>query len=282
MKKAIHKGFDFSQLGGFPMNQQRLEWMQAAYTELSGGLAAFFGDNVIVSGCIVNGQTVSDGWIVVDGELLPFVGTITGVLSTFLIRTTITPLTFKDGMQKNVQFSKYAQFGSSDNAIQWNKLTRLPNIKALSSNLNNHLSNKNNPHVVTKDQVGLSNIPNAKTDDPSVSDSNILASSKMVNGMLKDKILTTYSTTINSTTPAINITYASERMEVKNHLAVVEVYKETQFGSGIYSVASSPSIIAGVTMTAFSDYCQISVDLNNGSMNPADKYYLSIIIFKMQ
>ncbi|MFV0310524.1 MAG: hypothetical protein ACK5KN_02605 [Dysgonomonas sp.] len=135
MKKVIHQGFDFAQLGGFPLNQQRLEWMQTAYAELSGGLAAMFGDNVIVSGCIVSGQSVSDGWIVVNGELLPFLFSQTGVLDTFLIRTDLTPLTFKDASNKSVQFRKYAQFGTSSDAIAWNTLKRLPSYAFIASHL---------------------------------------------------------------------------------------------------------------------------------------------------
>lgn len=131
----IHKGFDFTQLGGMPLNQQRLEWMQQAYAELSGSLAALLGNNVIVSGCIVSGNTVSDGWIVVNGELLPFAGSQTGVLDTFLIRETLTPLVFKDGTQKNVQFSRFAQFGTSSDAIRWDSLTRLPSYAFIASRL---------------------------------------------------------------------------------------------------------------------------------------------------
>jgi len=131
----IHKGFDFTQLGGMPLNQQRLEWMQQAYAELSGSLAALLGNNVIVSGCIVSGNTVSDGWIVVNGELLPFAGSQTGVLDTFLIREALTPLVFKDGTQKEVQFSRFAQFGTSSDAIRWDSLTRLPSYAYIASRL---------------------------------------------------------------------------------------------------------------------------------------------------
>lgn len=172
MKKVIHQGFDFAQLGGFPLNQQRLEWMQTAYAELSGGLAAMFGDNVIVSGCIVSGQSVSDGWIVVNGELLPFLGSQTGVLDTFLIRTDLTPLTFKDASNKSVQFRKYAQFGTSSDAIAWNSLKRMASYTDVSA----HLSRKDNPHGVTKSQVGLGNIPNAISDNPNLNRSDVIAS----------------------------------------------------------------------------------------------------------
>ncbi|MCP3942227.1 MAG: hypothetical protein GY710_12175, partial [Desulfobacteraceae bacterium] len=43
-----------------------------------------------------------------------------------------------------------------------------------------HTKNKSNPHAVTKAQVGLSSLPNAKSDSTGLSDSNSLATSKAV------------------------------------------------------------------------------------------------------
>lgn len=151
----IHKGFDFSQNGGFPINQQRLEYMQSAYSDLSQAFASLIGDNVIVSGCVTNGTNVSDGWICVGGELLPFVGSPSQ--TTFLIRETKTPLFFQDGQNKEVQFSRFAQFGTGVDAKQWSGLSRLKLLK------------------------DLSKLPTRFTDNPKVSDSDILATSKAVN-----------------------------------------------------------------------------------------------------
>lgn len=222
MKKVIHQGFDFAQLGGFPLNQQRLEWMQTAYAELSGGLAAMFGDNVIVSGCIVSGQSVSDGWIVVNGELLPFLGSQTGVLDTFLIRTDLTPLTFKDASSKSVQFRKYAQFGTSSDAIAWNTLKRMASYTDISA----HLSRKDNPHSVTKSQVGLGNLPNAKTDDPAVSDSNILATSAMVSA-ISGRIFARGSVTLKTSESSVSIKLSdSEIPDSVNWIVIARIYTE--------------------------------------------------------
>lgn len=218
----IHKGFDFTQLGGMPLNQQRLEWMQAAYAELSGSLAALLGNNVIVSGCIVSGNTVSDGWIVVNGELLPFAGSQTGVLDTFLIRETLTPLVFKDGTQKNIQFSRFAQFGTSSDAIRWSDLTRLPRY----SDVSKHITLENNPHKVTKSQVGLGNLPNAKTDDPAVSDSNILATSKMVSA-IAGRIFARGSVTLNTSENAVSIKLSDiEIPDSVNWIVIARIYTE--------------------------------------------------------
>ncbi len=46
--------------------------------------------------------------------------------------------------------------------------------------INIHAALTNNPHSVTKIQVGLGNIPNAKSDEITLNDSNILATSKSI------------------------------------------------------------------------------------------------------
>lgn len=127
-----HKSFDFTQLGGFPLEQERLSWMQQSYTEALQAVSSLIGDNVIVSGCVVAGTNVTDGWVVVGGELLPFKGGVKQ--NTFSIRNITTSLEFEDASFKDVQFYKYCEFGT-DNPISFDSLTRVNTIKAMSNNL---------------------------------------------------------------------------------------------------------------------------------------------------
>ena len=129
-----HKTFDFSKQGGMPLNQQRLEYMQQSYTEALQAVSNLMGDMVIVSGCVVNGNNVTDGWVVVGGELLPFrTGTNTG---TFMVRESSTNLEFKDGQNKPVQISRYCEFGLGIGSYNWSALTRLSTIKQQLADLN--------------------------------------------------------------------------------------------------------------------------------------------------
>lgn len=127
-----HKSFDFTQLGGFPLEQERLSWMQQSYTEALQAVSSLIGDNVIVSGCVVAGTNVTDGWIVVGGELLPFKGGVKQ--NTFSIRNITTSLEFEDSNFKEVQFYKYCEFGT-DNPINFDSLTRLKPIKTISESI---------------------------------------------------------------------------------------------------------------------------------------------------
>lgn len=64
----------------FPFSNKTADKLQEQ-NELLAKLTSIGGDNYIVSGCVDTGGVVSDGFIVVDGELLPFVG---GALKTYL------------------------------------------------------------------------------------------------------------------------------------------------------------------------------------------------------
>lgn len=56
-------------------------------------------------------------------------------------------------------------------------------IAELSQDLDDHINNTSNPHGVTKAQVGLGNLPNAKSDAINLADSNTLATSAAVNAL---------------------------------------------------------------------------------------------------
>ena len=57
----------------FPQYRQALAKMQDM-TLLVAGLAGLGGKNFILSGCVLNGNNVSDGVIVINGEMIPFEG----------------------------------------------------------------------------------------------------------------------------------------------------------------------------------------------------------------
>lgn len=123
----IHKRFDFSQLGGFPLTQERLQFMQEAYSGIDSNMVKIIGNNVIISGVVITdlkiGYNVSDGWIIYNNELLPFIGG-NGLTLKFNIVSTSTPLLFQDGVQRTVQFSKSASLVSIG-SINISDLSRL-------------------------------------------------------------------------------------------------------------------------------------------------------------
>lgn len=107
----MNKRIDLTNLGGFPFTQDTLGWMQDSYRTAFAAVAALCGSKSILYGVEVNGANVTDGWIAVDGEIMPFIG---GVLGSDVIITEIpnvTGETFEDANIRDVYFTKQATSG---------------------------------------------------------------------------------------------------------------------------------------------------------------------------
>jgi hypothetical protein len=111
------KAIDFTQPGGFPLTQDRLDYLQSAYTEVLkvlGSLGVAGASPTILSGMTITGggNTVSDGWFVYGGELIRFTGSTVaptgGDVALVLITAAASPLTFNDGSTPNVLLEKTA------------------------------------------------------------------------------------------------------------------------------------------------------------------------------
>lgn len=118
-------------MGGFPLDQQALEFMQASYKDIATGLSTLTGGNVILSGCVVTGGAVTTGWIVWNGELLPFMGgAATGY---FKITEMATSVRFEDTQERQVYFTRYAECSSTGENFA--RLTRLNSLLEIQNNL---------------------------------------------------------------------------------------------------------------------------------------------------
>lgn len=122
MDKLILNGTD-----GFPLYTDTLAEAQGAWNVFN-AFCGMAGDKVIISGCIITGNNVSDGFVVINGEVLPFKG---GTLGTsIIIREEITEREFKDKSRKPVFMKRTASFGSStpEKTYQWADFKRFDNL----------------------------------------------------------------------------------------------------------------------------------------------------------
>ncbi len=100
--------YDFTQPGGFPLDQEVLNLLQDN-ASLAAKSALLGGDFIILSGCQVVGGNAVNGVVVVNGEVLPFVG---GPVSTkVIIHEDANNLLFEDGNNKAVEKIRWATFG---------------------------------------------------------------------------------------------------------------------------------------------------------------------------
>ena len=124
---------DLNQSGGVPLSTQILDGMQSAYrtTNELGNLA---GNKVIVSGCIEFGGIVSDGFVIINGELLKFKGT---AISDFVVIQEVAenPRGFEDGSAKPIIYERYATFGTADVQYAWSSFKRPLNLLQIEAKL---------------------------------------------------------------------------------------------------------------------------------------------------
>jgi len=140
---------DFKE-GGFPLNTDTLEFMQAAYSKSIKALAAIGGDNYILTGCEESISAASDGFVVINGELLPFKGGTKK--ESVLIREEKNAATYEDGNEKDSYFTRWVEFGKKVGVspIAWASLARIDNLQAMASDFTKQLSEI----VATKSPMG--------------------------------------------------------------------------------------------------------------------------------
>lgn len=101
---------DVQQTGGFPLETDTLNAMQQAY-DVFNSLGNIIAPLAIVSGCDITGNSVTDGVVYINGEVLNFKG---GALSdTVIIQEDSESRNFENGENKIVYRTRYARFGSS-------------------------------------------------------------------------------------------------------------------------------------------------------------------------
>ncbi|MCZ2393427.1 MAG: hypothetical protein LC105_06205 [Chitinophagales bacterium] len=132
-----HKKIDFTQLGGFPSTQNTFDFMQNAYNDAIAGLARAVGEKVIVSGVEENNSQVTDGWVVINGELLPFKGG--AIQSHVVIVETSKSVVFDNpATSKEVYFDRVVKFGSGPGQIPWSDFKRVKTMQTHQEDDNPH------------------------------------------------------------------------------------------------------------------------------------------------
>lgn len=127
----MNKVEQLTNLGGFPMTQYTLDFMQQSYRGALGALANLVGSAVIVSGMEENGNIVGNGWISYNGELLPFTGG--PKQSTWIIEEATENRLFADQVSRTVYFTRKARFAAG--GIPYSSLQRIDTLIGLKSTL---------------------------------------------------------------------------------------------------------------------------------------------------
>ena len=119
---------NFQQLGGLPLETETLTEIQTAYS-IFNAYGFLGGDRCIISGCIKTGNTVSNGFIFLDGEILEFKEG--QEQSSVIVKQDVTDLEFENSEVKPVYYSRYACFGVGTSSVSWSDFKRLDSLTTL-------------------------------------------------------------------------------------------------------------------------------------------------------
>jgi len=123
---------NFVQTGGFPVKAERLQELQTAYSVFNelGNLA---GNLTILSGCVVTGTSVSDGYVFINGEVLKFKSGFVG--PDVIIIQNESSKEFENGEIKVVHYERFATFGTAETSWLWESFNRPDPIIVLMSRM---------------------------------------------------------------------------------------------------------------------------------------------------
>lgn len=137
----MYKRIDFTKLEGIATYQDTLDFLQTSYREAISAIAKAFGSRVIVTGVTDQGVTYSDGWIIIDGELMPFAG---GLKTDRIITETLSDTEiFGDGSTHTVYYTKIAKLGVTG-GYAFNEFIRVDTMAGISQGLKSLITAHNN------------------------------------------------------------------------------------------------------------------------------------------
>lgn len=106
------KKIDFNIKAGFPVSTDTLEFMQQSIQQVEQA-SSLAGNLCVLRGCTNVGGIVSDGFVTINGEVLPFVGGT--VQSKVIIVDNIGNRIFFSGANNPYYHNRYATFGVTGN-----------------------------------------------------------------------------------------------------------------------------------------------------------------------
>jgi hypothetical protein len=128
----MYKRIDYTKLEGIPLFQETLDFQQTSYRDAFAGIAQAFGTYVIIAGVADLGANYGDGWVVINGELMPFVG---GLKAAQIIVEEITDTeVFGDSSVQTVYYTRRAKCAATG-GVAVSTFVRISSIASLSNTL---------------------------------------------------------------------------------------------------------------------------------------------------
>ncbi|WP_407512800.1 phage baseplate protein [Elizabethkingia miricola] len=127
------KRFIFNQTGGLKFTTETLTNIQEAYSIVE-GVGRMAGNMAIISGCDeFSNSIISDGVVVINGELLNFKGGVKQ--NTVIIREEKHSIKFQNGEVKDVIVDRFATFGFSNQYYPWADFKKVIPLNSIEARL---------------------------------------------------------------------------------------------------------------------------------------------------
>lgn len=119
---------NFLQTGGVPLTNDLMAQIMDAIATYN-VLSDLAGNLTILSGCVQTGQNISEGVVVVDGDVLYFEGGT--IVPTVYVHTEQITKTFEDQTDKILIEKKTLKFGNGSVNYSWSDFTKLKTLKEI-------------------------------------------------------------------------------------------------------------------------------------------------------
>lgn len=253
---------DFLKYTEFPVSAETYSFMQDMI-RLVGRLASLAGNNCILSGCTESGATVSAGYVIIAGEILPFVG---GTKTTYvIIDESKTNVQVYDTNYEGLYTNRSVKFGTGTGQIEWSTFKRVGDLLTLAASLAT-LGNSFADHV-NDHRVEWAKVQSKPANYPPSSHSHVIADiSNFPAGIVKycgEFTSTGTATKIGGDLPLIDVTRISTgRYKISHGLGHQRyIILGNCITTGLVSIVSMP-VIADA-------YCEVIV-ADDSSPNDAN------------
>ena len=123
---------------GFPGTNETWRFIQSAWREPLNALAQMAGDKTVITGCVVDDDSMGNGFIVLNGEILPFqageIGTHITMIKEVINVDYDVDIDNDDNLDSLPAYeTRYLKFGSEgENTFPYSELKRLKPLQELS------------------------------------------------------------------------------------------------------------------------------------------------------
>lgn len=148
----MHKQINFDQERDFPTTKDYYSFIQEALRDMIGAIMASgcgANDYIILQGVEEDGANHTNGWVVIEGELLPFVGAATS--ANIIITEAIVQAPWKDvggaTVNRDTYYTRTVSFGVGVGQIPFANFKRLElaRTRQMLTGGSAYLGNANNP-----------------------------------------------------------------------------------------------------------------------------------------